>query len=218
VSVRLAERSYFVAVSPDANVAFRLVEALRQVWTENPRPSDEIGRLLWKPRSRSYERTGKLTFEIDYTPVHVQRIFRDSERSPLEGQVVNIVAAILTVGREERRLAKERDAARRASEERERRAALGRAAQERDNRAWEMLLRISQNREEATRVRALLAAIERSAPYLGEVVNGRTIAEWIAWAKERTDRLDPTTRGAAGIFEQTGRDTGMTCRCAPLSN
>jgi hypothetical protein len=42
------------------------------------------------------------------------------------------------------------------------------------------------------------------------VVDGRTVAEWIAWARERIDAADPLARPPAELFAEVAAVTAWT--------
>jgi hypothetical protein len=62
------------------------------------------------------------------------------------------------------------------------------------------------NWEQRDRFLVFLAEVEKRAFDEGDIIVGDSaLSDWIAWAKERAEALDPLPRGAAGMFERISK-------------
>jgi hypothetical protein len=77
-----------------------------------------------------------------------------------------------------------------------------------DAKRWTKFREFAVNWSDRKMLVAFLAEIETRLATEGDLtVEDRTLSEWVAWAKEKIDALDPFRAGNAGIFETIARMT-----------
>ncbi|MGN6549987.1 MAG: hypothetical protein ACTHJ3_08870, partial [Pararhizobium sp.] len=71
-----------------------------------------------------------------------------------------------------------------------------------DDKRWNKLCEFAANWEQRDRLLVFLAEVEKRAFDEGDIIVGDSaLSDWIAWAKERVEALDPLRRGPAGMFD-----------------
>jgi hypothetical protein len=195
VAVELKSDGKTVAICPGAEVEVGIRERLRQI--EKPPDSN------WTYKSHDYVPTGNLLIEIHEYADGIKRVWEDSDRRKLEDQLPDVVAAILKVGVVLRLRAEER----KKEELRKRQHEL------------EMYELAKQIKGEQSRVDQLLtqAADWHRAKQLREYIEAYTVThandgqvidpqsdkgQWVRWAKEQADRLDPLTPSPPSILDR----------------
>lgn len=129
---------------------------------------------------------------------------------PMETMLPEIAATLLTAGP----LLK--DQARRRAEEAERHAIEQRRREEerrlqKENRnRVRRLVEISGAWRELQIAREFLEVLTQGSHDPEEIIGGRTIREWLDWAKKQLDREDPVNRGVDAVFGDISRITSWT--------
>lgn len=95
-----------------------------------------------------------------------------------------------------------KEEARKRAQEEERRQELRRLKQ-RDERRWGQFCAIAKDWQERARLLSFLAEIKSRCDAEANVtIAGQKLSEWIAWAQQKIDSLDPFQKGVAGLFEK----------------
>jgi hypothetical protein len=189
-----AEKGLLSVTLEGEKIEFQVREKSRQVRIS---PQDKRSSYL----SQELVGTGKLVFAIrTYLRGPHNEEWRETDNKPLESQLHRIVdrlfegARILKAWHAEQEQERERwrqEAARRAERER-----LAKLEQKRRDRLGEF----ARNWLTAGQIREFLAAV-RSKPFSSEMgIDGKSLAEWMAWAEAAADALDATRDGAEGLF------------------
>lgn len=77
-----------------------------------------------------------------------------------------------------------------------------RRVKEIDDKRWNKLCEFAANWEQRDRLLVLLVEVEKRVFDEDDIIVGDSaLSDWIAWAKERVEALDPLRRGAAGMFD-----------------
>ncbi|NEW86874.1 hypothetical protein DU475_06305 [Rhodopseudomonas sp. WA056] len=126
----------------------------------------------------------------------------ESQKTKIGDILPEIVGTIMAAGPilEQQKLEREEREKRYREEEARRYEA--RRLKEIDDKRWNKLCELAANWEQRGRFVVFLAEVEKRAFDEGDIVVGDSpLSDWIAWAKERAEALDPLRRGAAGIFD-----------------
>lgn len=188
-----------------AAIKFRLREKLRQVRRALTKKEQSQA---WNALSSYHielHPTGVLSFRIEtYTKVGF-RTWEDTDKCRLEDRLTEIAATILMARQglveemceAQRRqvLAQQEKVQRRVVEERQRL----------EEARWTGFVSLSRRSDEAAHLRSFLNRLEAAGLRLHERYGDRTAAEWLAWARERIDRIDPFSSGAASVIERLVR-------------
>lgn len=162
---------------------------------------------------RELQPTGMLLFAIKtYLPDGLRREWLEKPDSPLEGDLPEIVATLLAAGpllADLRRQREERAQAyaleqRRLEEERQRR--------QQDHNRWRRFIELAELWRQTALAREFLSALLERDYLPAEEVSGRPLSEWIEWAQERTQSVDPLAQGVGGVFEELGKVTSWIYR------
>lgn len=147
--------------------------------------------------------TGFLRVEITtYMNTARQIKWIETTEKKIETQLSNIVSEVIAAGPILAEM-------RRAREEQERQFEIERAQKreqqrllQHDNERWSNFRRLASNWEECRRLRMFLDTLREKAESESDaVVEGHTVAEWIAWAEDRLSQVDPAQRSAVEIVE-----------------
>jgi hypothetical protein len=148
------------------------------------------------------EPTGKLSIEIwNYYSGGLKKVWCDGERSSLEEQVPKCLAGMMRIALRER-------ADREAREEKER------VEQEQIDEVTEVLHRIEVEEKEikslereathwkrAQCIREYIAAAKEKAGTETDSAEAAKTQEWIKWAEQQADRIDPLTTSPRSIID-----------------
>jgi len=194
-------------------IDFRLREKQRQVrrpkTPEERRWSGPVGR-DW---AQELQPSGILSFTIEtYIPGLPQRAWTETQVSPLEGRVGEILAALIAAGPLLVQLRGQREEEDRRRREEEQRRYQEAERKRLDDNRWRRFLDFSTSWRQAEAAQHFIAALEAQQPNLDAVVGGKSVADWFEWARERLGELDPLTDGAPGVFEGVARVTAWTYR------
>jgi hypothetical protein len=201
ISVKSGRKEKTTAALQNQEIGFTIVETIDRVPLASPpkggvlqrvltyagtpheqRPSGHLGLRIWKPRNA--------------------RSWKDGKTRTLEGLLPEIVAAFLRIApagkaADERR-AVEAAAQQRAEAERARRAELIRQ----EERRVRALYRAAANLEKAERIRHLVAAASETAATEGHPIEpGTAFGDWLVWASQQADRIDPLKESPASILD-----------------
>lgn len=161
------------------------------------------------------EPTGNLVFAIEeyFRPDEgIRKEWLETQTRRLEGCVPEIVANILLAGPALVKKREEREAEQRRYREAERLRQIEQARQRKNRNQWRALVEQAEHFETAVKVRNLIAALETTEADPSLMIGERLLPEWIAWAKEYSDSLDPVSRGAEEIFGDISKVTDWTYR------
>ena len=146
--------------------------------------------------------TGLLQLSIEPRPhPALRQSWIETAEQPLEEQLPEIAAVFIAAAPilQERRRQHEENERRRHEEEMRRYEERQRQLLER-NRLRGFLELASRWKEVETARLFLDALVNRAAGDLDEVIDDRTVGEWILWARERLTAHDPLNAGAAALF------------------
>jgi hypothetical protein len=180
------------------SVDFTLSERIRQIrrrLTAEEKAERHSARQSW---TQIREQTGELILKLSaYTPKGVPQSWQDQQDRPLETQLAEVLAGLLTMlaharERREQREAEDRRRWEREKEERrlqaEREAELGRKLGLRQRvKAWQV----------AAHIRGYVAAVDEAAAKGDVTVEPATLDEWRKWALAHADEIDPLCAGNA---------------------
>jgi hypothetical protein len=182
-------------------IRFGLMERSRQI--KPPTPPNKGSSLTGYIYNRiELEPTGKLSIEIwNYYSSGLKKVWRDGERSSLEEQMSKCVAGMMRIALRER-------ADRKSREEKER------AEQKQIDEVTEILRRIEAEEKKikglqreaahwkrAQCIREYVAAAREMARTETDSGEAAKTQEWIRWAEQQADRIDPLTTSSPSIID-----------------
>jgi len=184
VSIYLKEK---VKQMPHTKTASELADEERWGWARGPK--------------YDFEPTGILGLFIDtYSCRGLKKQWHDTKKAKIEKRLVDFTLGIIRIAdcKRRRRLEREEED-RRWEEERRRRAELERLRQiELEKRS--MLERQAQRWEQSQQIRAFIEAVREKAMQIEQMgPDSGQLENWIEWASEHADRLDPLLTG--NLFE-----------------
>lgn len=185
-------------------IQFELREVRRQ--TRTPLTDEERGRASNKDRlTQDFRPTGLLLFRIKtHVDPALRREWLERPGAAMEDFLSDIVGTMMTAGSFLAERQRAVDAAR-SRAMKERRQEEKRRSQKRNDVRGRRLIEIAQNWREVAVAREFVAALRRLDLPEDQVVEGMPIREWILWAEEHLDTVDPMNGGVAAIFEDIGK-------------
>lgn len=185
---------------------------VRQTLTEEEKKRGFNPKRPWR---QEMQPTGLLQLSIE-PRLHplLRQSWIDAADQPLEEQLPEIAAVLIAAAPvlQERRRQHEENERRRHEEEMRRYEERQRQLLER-NRLRGFLELASRWKEVETARLFLDALANREAGDLDEVIDGRTVGDWIVWARERLTAHDPLEAGAAAVFQTIAAIDQWTFRC-----
>jgi len=132
----------------------------------------------------------------------------ETDKANISELLPNIVGAIIAAGPILAQVEREREESEKRSREEQARRYEARRLRELEERRWSRFRKLFSDWEERARLLSFLTEIEERFLSEGDViVDGRPLSNWISWAKDRTDALDPLEEGAAAMFATISDDT-----------
>lgn len=178
----------------------------REIPPPPPPPEPRRGRRRWQPDytptyypRKEWVSSGELTFVIDQHGVYgVRANWKDTKRTPIDTRLADILDGLAGMAagiKEEREKQAERQRKREIEEARQ--AELAREA-ERVRLLRARLMTAMLRWEQAVRLRRFTSAVEAQLAHVDDagVAAGR---QWLGWAREQADLLDPVISDFAGI-------------------
>ncbi len=166
----------------------------------------------WK---QDLEPTGNLVFTLEdyFGPEHgIRREWLETDTKRLEGMIEDIIATLLGAGPVLVRMREEREEQSRKRADAERQRQEEQARRRKDRNQWRGFIEQSERYETAIRARQLIDALERSAADLDKTVGEKTLAEWLEWARDQADALDPLRRGPDDVLLEISKISEWTYR------
>jgi len=201
----------------DEIIRFGMYEITRRIERE-PTPSErrENERSSWRKPQRFFvdRPTGKLSLVVHSGPENGRiRSFTDSQRRPLDSLLKAFVATLYLTAQDIK------DERARLEQQEKDRAEAARVIQEFEAQRAEKLKEIREEEEELAHLNTYAANWEHSQSmrrYIeaarrmvvardGEVVSGSPIANWLVWATEQADRMDPLVKSPPSILEEKAK-------------
>lgn len=144
--------------------------------------------------------TGRLHVVIHtWSNAGFKREWLESDNCPIGQMLADVAATVLAMGPHLAENRREREAAARLAEERRRQVEEERRVRKRDDNRWRRFLEHADRAEQARKARALIAALRETAGAV-DVVEGRSVSEWLDWAEARANASDPLRSGAERLF------------------
>ena len=192
-------------------VEFTLRERIKQV--RRPLTDEEKAQYSSNQRWRQ-ERipTGELVFTLEtYLGPGLAREWRDGERR-LEEQIGDIIALLAIAGPILEKRRQEAEEAQRRHFEVEKRRREERERQDQDRNRWRRFVEFARLWEEALLAGKLLDELEKRKPDPDSTYDGRSAAEWLAWARERRDAFDPSLWNVGDLWSDIASITAWEYR------
>jgi hypothetical protein len=200
----------FVTVAGE-QIDLEMREKLKQV----RRPLNDDEKRWSSDRSRLVTElvgTGRLHVVIHtWSRAGFKREWLESDAHPIETLLPDIAATLLAMGPHLAGVRREREEEARLAEERRREAEEERRLREREANRWRRFVEFARVSHEVRQARVFLAEL-RKQPSAEEMIGGRSLDEWLAWAEARAASSDPLERGAASLFSEIGEVTDWTYR------
>jgi len=191
-------------------VDFQLREKLRQV--RRPLTEEEKRSSYWRERGyvQELQPTGVLIFSLKTHLVdRAKHEWRDGETT-LEAQLPDIIGLLLVAGPilKERRRQYEEEQRRR--HEQERRRYEEEQQRKKDENQWRRFVDIAGHWRERELARQFLTALEAQGATRPVMIQGRSLADWIAWAHAHVEASDLLKIGAERIFTDVSSISAWT--------
>lgn len=182
----------------DCSIAEKLVRSSR--------PRDEAHDWTAYPHWHSFGLTSSGFLRVTITHYSAGRQWIETDRKSMSDMLPGIVGGIMACGPILEQKQRERDEWHRQYREAE---AIREAAERRrqvDQERWNTFRAFAANWKRQRKLLAFIADVEaRAASEATEAIDGQTIPEWIAWARQHADALDPLKDGVVGMFEAVAK-------------
>lgn len=176
-------------------VTFRLADKLRRIekvsTSSEQRPWKENLGSLEPRRTRLVPAGGMKLALCSFGWSEARRTWSDTRSLVLEDRLNELMLALREHAERERRKRAERDEWHQRREEEHRRAHEEQRRRELEERQVRDLIDECAARVRALDLRAYLDELEAEAKRTGQPLQGTKLGEWIAWAREQAERMDP---------------------------
>lgn len=156
---------------------------------------------------------GVLAFSVKTRlPGNLRCEWVEKGKSSMEGFIAEIAAILISAGPllvEERQQREERERLERLENQRRY------EEQQRlktDRNRWRRFIEYAHRYRDIELARNFLATLEQPGWDLAETVSGRSVAEWLTWARNWIEKQDARNRGPASLFHEIAEVTSWTYR------
>lgn len=126
----------------------------------------------------------------------------ETQKKKIGDMLPEIISTIMAAGPILEQMKREREEREKRYREEETRRYEAQRLREIDDKRWQKFRQFAANWEERERLLSFIAEIENRRSDEGDVtVAGGPLSNWIAWAKERVEALDPFRHGPTAMFE-----------------
>jgi hypothetical protein len=126
----------------------------------------------------------------------------ETQKTKIGDLLPNIIGTIVAAGPILEQKKREREEAAKRYREEEARRYAAKRLKEIDDKRWHKFREFAANWEERDRLLAFITEIERRASDEGQItVADSPLSDWIGWAKNRIEALDPFRQGVGGMFD-----------------
>jgi hypothetical protein len=210
--VKLGDRHEVYFEIERERVDFKLREKQRRV--RRPLTEDEKRYRFMSDRGwvQELQPTGTLIFTLETRLVDgAKHEWRDGEQ-PLEAKLPEIISLILLAGPILKERRRQYEEAERRRQEAESRRYEEQQRRKKDKNQWRRLVEIAEHWRNIEVTRQFLSALETK--FLGDdfTVKERSLADWLAWAREHVTASDPLQMGVERIFQDVGQVDSWTYR------
>jgi hypothetical protein len=156
---------------------------------------------------------GLLAFSIrTYLPEGLRSEWLEKPNNPMESLLPEIVGTFVAAGPmlAEQRRQREEEARQRQIAERERQ--LQRERRKQDSNRWRRFVEMAHQSRNAEIARKFVAALKESQFDPDTQIDGKNLAEWLAWAENWAVADDPLNNGPEKIFKEVSDITSWTYR------
>lgn len=130
----------------------------------------------------------------------------ETDKKTIGDMLPGIVGRIMAAGPILEQKKREHEEWQRQSREAQARREEAQRLKEVDDKRWNEFRAFAENWEERRKLLAFIAEVEaRAASEDAPVIAERDLVDWIAWAREHAEMLDPLRHGAAGMFEAVAK-------------
>jgi hypothetical protein len=157
----------------------------------------------WGTPLYDYVPRGKLTLKIDHGHYsQIRSTFTDGAKLKLEDLLHEVLVSLIAIAKANKaRQAREQDRHQRLAAENERRAEV-RKQQDLESAKLKKLEAETRDHTLAMNMRAYIAAFEAKRASEGEAVVDGEFSQWVVWARQQADRLDPLTPSPPSILDE----------------
>ncbi len=203
-SVEASDKGGTVACINGQRVAFGVEEVIRSVVTQKPRVPNPTSRWDYE-RSLSYEPTGALALVIrskGWPSEGLRRRWADGKTQRVEELIPDFIAGLMRTAIVMRRHEEETKKREEERRQREQERMKLREMIEAEKKKLEQLNQWMENWEKAERVRRFIAVYTEKTSTRAQEKQPQ-YKEWIAWANQQADRLDPfITEKPASVLDR----------------
>ena len=159
--------------------------------------------LTYGGKPATFEPSGQLSIEVWQPWDADPKRWKDRKSHPLEELLPQVAAGFIRIALKKRSEQEKRAAEERARREREaERAELERSIKVEHSKV-RALHRAAANWDRAEQVRSFLTAARESAERNGQsVAAGTAFGDWLGWAEQQANRIDPLRESPASIFDR----------------
>jgi hypothetical protein len=205
--IKQGERGMLLAEISGEKIEFQVRERQKQqrrALTDDEKRWRLSSEKNWKQELVS---TGRLVIEIKtwQWPAGLSRQWIESDARPMDEMLADIVATFVAAGPLLVQQRKDREAAERERQLAEQRRYEEQRRRKRDANRWRRFKEMAHDWSELATVRDFLAALRSMNMDPSTEIDGRSVAEWIAWGENWLERADPTVNGVDGVRIQTDR-------------
>ena len=196
-------REQTTATLYDQEIGFMLVERTDKLPLTTPTKGGVLERVLtYGGTPYEHKATGRFSLRIWKPWNALRKSWGDGKTRTLEDQLPEIVAGFMQIAllgkAEDEKRAVEKAAAERIAAEQARRAE---AIRQEEGRV-RALHRAAADWERADRIRRMIQAAAEAAKQVGQALEpGTPFADWLAWAAQQADRLDPLKESPPSMLD-----------------
>lgn len=210
-SISENDRSHLLAEVIGEKIEFSCHEKSKQI--TRPLTAEEIRWETWNKSGfkKELEPTGRFEFQIRaWIDQPIRKLWLETERESFETMLLEIVATFLVLGSMLAERTRQHVEERRIQEERQRQLELERQRKQQDDNRWSRFVQIAESWKRAELAREFIAKLKELDLPESELVDGRSLVEWLDWAEAKAEVRDPVRQGIEATFSDLARVSPWT--------
>jgi hypothetical protein len=162
-----------------------------------------------RPEKYDYLPSGKLSLKIDKNTYGYRRSWNDGKKKRIENCLNDVIIGLIDSAFKEKSRRAEKERRERERKEYERLKHVKQEAIRKEKERLNKLEDAAENWHKSQKLRAFIDAVRQNSDFV-EIGTGEDVSDWLDWATQQADRLDPLAESPPSILDEEEKWCGYS--------